>query len=174
MGDIMATKIEHPVTVVPSFEKVLSQNTQFAEKFLGAFKKMISHISVLPDIEKADVTEATKEYLQNSLLGLNIDLPNIEALSEFLVRHIDIIQPLIEVCKFAKTELGDIPMKLIAKTELEDNSNFQSLTLYIKDLTPDEENNDNLLDKIAFIKQPYLHYFRNNEVLFTCQPDYSL
>lgn len=166
MGDIMATKIEHPVTVVPSFEKVLSQNTQFAEKFLGAFKRLISTVSIVPENSKNEVAEATKEYLQLSLQNVDVSFPNIDQLTTFLVKHIDSIQPIIAICHEVEEKIQDAQgLKLVYEVETEDQSGAENVTLYVSV----EQKTVELNEQLKAIVEPYLSYLIDSNILFTIQ-----
>ena len=167
----MATKIDHPVTFVPSFEKVLSQNTQFAERFLGAFKKIITTISTLPETAKnevREVTEVTTEYLKMSLGALHVTLPNIHELGAFLVKHVDSIQPLIAVCNEVTQSFPEKKgLSLVYEVETEDSSGVENITLYIEGLPF----TSNSYKQISAIEQKYIDYFIDSEILFTIQLD---
>lgn len=162
----MATHLDQPS--IPTFEKVLSQNSVLAEKFLGVFKHFIATVSVFPEVLKAEITQATKEYLQTTFNDLSIDLQNIDDLTSFLINHIDAIQPIIEACKSVKKDfLESKGLSLILEKETEDLSGEQNITLYVRVNKKTSELNT-ALKKII---QPYQDYFINADILFTAQFD---
>ena len=165
MGEPMATHIEQPL--VPSFEKVLSQNSHFSEKFLGAFKKVIMNFSSLPEVATDEVKKATKEYIQTVFSNLDVKLPNIDKLTSFLIRYIDALQPIVSVCSDVKKQFPNTVLNLCYEIETEDSSEAESITLYVKGIplttiSYEEVNN---------IEQKYIDYFIDSGILFTIQLD---
>ena len=163
----MATLIEEPV--VPSFEKVLSQNSQLAEKFLGAFKKVMTNLSSIPEIAKNDIQNTTKEYIKTAFNDLQIELPNINELSPFLVKHVDSIQTIIAICHEMKNKFSNVNLKLLYDIENEDLSGEENVTLYVKGVPMNSLSNEEF-KKIA---SKYKEYFIESGVLFTIQFDTS-
>lgn len=162
----MATNIDQPL--VTSLEKALLQNTLLAEKFLLVFKKILSQNTSFPSVIKEDITKATKEYLQSSLKDLNIELPNIDSLSEYLTKHMDSIQPILAVCNQLKKEMDYIvKMRLIYEIESEDLSNTENVTLYVQIESNFIESNK----KLKEIVSRYDEYFIDSGILFTSQID---
>ncbi|MEK7431556.1 MAG: hypothetical protein AABZ74_00370 [Cyanobacteriota bacterium] len=97
---------------------------------------------------------------------MKIELPNIDQLSEFLVRHIDSIQPLIIVCQEIKKNISEaIKIKLVYEIENEDCSGAENITLYVQ-IDKDFFEVDKKLDLIV---SPYDDYFIDSGVLFTAQ-----
>lgn len=165
MGETVASKIGQPI--VPTFEKVLSENALLAEKFLGAFKRIIS-ISVVPEIAKDEIKQATKEYIQTSLQDVSIDLPNLDALTSFLIKHIDSVQAIIAVCHEVKNYFPKAKeIKLLYEVETEDSSGEENITLYVQV----DKNFSEANEQLKKIVIPYNDYFIDSGVLFTAQID---
>lgn len=165
MGESMATQIEQPF--VPAFEKVLLQNSFIAEKFLSVFKQVITNnLASLPEVTKLDVQKATKDYVETSLHELSIELPNINDLSKFFVKHIDSIQPIIAICRDVKSNFADSEkLSLVYELEKEESSEFESVTLYVTTNKRTVE----LERKLVALVEPYLMYLIASNVVFTAE-----
>lgn len=163
----MSTKIEHPVTFVPSFEKVLSQNSQLAEKFIGVFKKVMTNLSNIPETAKTDIHNITKDYLETTFHDLQIVLPNLTKLNSFLVKYVDSIQPIISACTDMRHKFPDAGLRLLYEVESADLSGEENVTLYVKGIPMNSAYNEEFKE----IASKYKEYFIDSGVLFTIQFD---
>lgn len=162
----MATQVEQPLA--QSFEKVVAHNSQFAEKFLSIFKKVMNNLAVLPETERTEIKETTREYLQNSLSSFAVHLPNIDELSEFLVKNTDAIYPIVSICHdITKHFTGLKGLRLVYEVETEDMSGAESVTLYLQGVPFTSDS----YKEIEQIENNYIDYFVTTGVVFTVQMD---
>lgn len=112
--------------------------------------------------------DVKKECLKSSLKDLNIELPNLESLAEYLTKHIGSIQPILDVCNQLKKEMDYIiKMRLVYEIESEDLSNTKNVALYIQTENNFIESNKKLKEVVS----RYEEYFIDSGILFTSQID---
>lgn len=166
MEKMMATQVEK--ILLPSFENELLKNDLLAEKFIYAFRKVISNLSSLPKVAKDYIQDATKYYLQTSLNGLQIELPNIDELSTFLGKHMDSLQPITAICHDVKAKFEEgKALKLIYEKEQDGSTDLENVTLYVSV----ENRSVELEKKLACLVEPYIQYLIDSKVLFTVELD---